>query len=362
MSYTIPRAGRALPLAELAAQIGAELRGDGAAEVDGCAGLEEATERDISFLTRPSYSHLLESTRAAAVVLSAESAERFGFERALVAEDPYFAFRQAVVALYGFRRQPGAGTSELAFVAADAEVASSASIEPFAYVASGAVIGERTVVHAHVHVGARARIGSDTLLYPGVAVYEDCIVGDRVIVHSGRVIGQDGFGHATHEGAHHKIPQVGIAVVEDDVELGANCSIDRGTLGATIVGKGTKFSNNVVIGHGTQVGEHNLYVAQVGLAGSVKTGRYVVIGGQSGVSGHIELGDGTQLASKSVLYKSSPNGGTWYGTPAIEIGRGQRAAALHARLPEMAREVRQLKEQVAALEAALEDRLEDDER
>ncbi|MDX1384745.1 MAG: UDP-3-O-(3-hydroxymyristoyl)glucosamine N-acyltransferase [Thermoanaerobaculia bacterium] len=357
--YEIPRAGRRLTLAALAAEIDADLVSHDATsadhEVDGCAGLGEATEHDVSFLTRASYADRLGDCRAAAVIVSREGADRVDYPRLLVADDAYFAFRQAVVSLYGFRRQPEPGVSELARIEDGATIGAGASVGPFSIVAEGAVVGPRTTLHANVAVGRNARIGADSILYPGVVVYESCIVGDRVILHSNTVIGQDGFGHATHAGEHHKIPQVGIAVVEDDVELGANCSIDRGTLGATVIGRGSKFSNNVVVGHGSKIGEHNLFVAFVGLAGSVTTGSYVVMGGKAGISGHLEVGDGVQIAASTVLFKDAPGGSRWYGNPALEMGRGQRAAALHARLPEMAKQLRALEREVAELRRKLGD-------
>ncbi len=344
-----------MTVAALAEEIDAELVGRGDAKVDGCAGLKEATPADVSFLTRASYASQVADSLAAAVILSADSAEKVSHSTLLVADDPYFAFRQAVVALYGFRRQPAPGVSELASVADDATLGEDVSIGPFACVGGGAVIGARTVLHASTHIAPGARIGEDAILYPGVSVYDECVVGSRVILHSNTVIGQDGFGHATHAGAHHKIPQVGIAVIEDDVEIGANCSIDRGTLGATVIGKGTKMSNNVVVGHGSKVGEHNLMVAFVGLAGSVETGDYVVMGGKSAIMGHLKVGDGTQIAAKALLSKNSEPGQKWYGQPALEIGRGQRAAAVHAKLPEMAKELRALRRQVDELRQKLDD-------
>jgi UDP-3-O-[3-hydroxymyristoyl] glucosamine N-acyltransferase len=271
----------------------------------------------------------------------------------LVAEDPYFAFREAVVLLHGFRSPPSTGISAQAHVDPSARVADDASIGPWVWIGPEAEVGAGAVLHPGAFVGARAWIGEACVLYPNVVVYEDCVLGDRVVLQAGCVIGQDGFGYATHEGAHHKIPHVGNAVVESDVEMGAHCAVDRATLGATVVGAGTKCSDGVVIGHGARVGRHNLLVAQVGIAGSASTGDYVVMGGQCGVAGHLHVGDGAQLAGGTgVMHDLSP-GRRYGGVPARHLRRTQRVWSEEARLPEMRQEMRLLQRRLAELERRL---------
>jgi len=349
-----------LTLTDLAERIGAVVQGDGRIEVTGCAGLADAGPEDVSFVANPRYVKHLQTTQAGAVIVSPAEAKEAGERTLLVADDPYFAFRQAVVALYGFRRQPTPGISELAVVDPSAQVGEGCSIQPFAVIAADAVIGDRCVIYPHCYVGPRARIGDDCILYPNVTVYDDCVLGHRVTLHAGCVIGQDGFGYATHalEGEpprHHKIPQIGNAVVEDDVEMGANCAIDRATVGSTVVGRGTKFSDMVTIGHGTKVGPHNLLVAQVGLAGSVQTGQYVVMGGQVGAAGHLTVGDGAQFAGKSAIVTDIPPGkGPYGGIPAIPLNIAKRNALFSAQMPDFIKNVRKMQKRLEKVEAELD--------
>lgn len=343
---------------ELAERIGAELRGDGSVTLAGCAALAEAGPSDLSFLANPRYLRQLDQTRAGAIVLGPGDAAQANGRTVLIADDPYFAFRSAVVALVGFRPQPGPGVSEQAAVAPGATVGPDCHISPFTVVAEHARIGARCVIYPGCYVGRDARIGDDCILYPNVTVYDGCVVGDRVTLHAGCSIGQDGFGYATHPDkagtiVHHKIPPLGHTVIEDDVELGACCTVDRATVGATVVGAGTKCSNNVTIGHGCKVGRHNLLVAQVGLAGSTKTGDYVVMGGQAGAAGHLEIGDGAQFAAQSGIAGDVPGGGKYGGAPVQPLTQAKRQYLAMARLPEMLKTMRRLQQRLDQLEDRL---------
>ncbi|MEO1236768.1 MAG: UDP-3-O-(3-hydroxymyristoyl)glucosamine N-acyltransferase [Planctomycetota bacterium] len=344
-------------LAELAEKIGATLRGDGGTEVGSCATLEDAGPGDVTFLSNPRYAGLLATTRAGGVVLSAADAEGAPATLSvLVAEDPYFAFRQAVVALHGFRPQPEVGIHPQGFIHDTAVVGELCTVRPFAYVAPRAQIGDRVILYPNVYVGKDAVIGNDCTLHPGVCVYDRCVLGDRVTLHANTVIGQDGFGYATakrdgdDEVRHHKIPQIGIAEVGDDVEMGANCSVDRATVGRTVVGAGTKFSDHVVIGHGAKIGRHNLFVAHVGIAGSTTTGDYVAMGGQVGVAGHLTIGSGVRIAASSKVMHDIPDGETWGGTPAMPLADAKRVVLHEKRLPAMAAQLKKLERRVAELE------------
>ncbi len=334
---------------QLAEAIGARVEGDGSAQVRGCATLDDAGPADVSFFNHRKYTEALGRTRAAAVVLAPADRELAGDRTVLIADDAYFAFRQAVVALVGFREQPPPGVSPHAIVDDTASIDPSCHVGPFAVVGPGARVGPGTVVHAHAYIGADARIGRDGILYPHVTVYDRCVLGDRVTLHAGCVIGQDGFGYATHAGQHHKIPQTGNAVIEDDVEMGANCSVDRATLGSTVVGAGTKFSNSVTIGHGTRVGRHNLFVAQVGLAGSVETGDYVAIGGQTGIAGHLRIGHRAQIAACSGVMHDVPDDAAVGGTPAIPLTDIKRVWLHSQRLPDLVARIKRLERQLDQL-------------
>lgn len=344
---------RTWPLVELAETIGATVEGDASLTLTGYNTLEAAGPGDVSFLANTKYVAAAKTTRAGAIVVSPEHAKELAGRTLLVADDPYFAWRNVMVEMIGFRQQPAAGVSERASVHPTATVHPGVHVGPFVTIDAGAVVGERSVLYPGVYVGPDARIGGDCILYPNVVVYDRCVLGDRVTLHAGCVIGQDGFGYATHAGAHHKIPQSGNAVVEDDVELGAGCSVDRATVGSTVIGKGTKFSNAVTIGHGTKVGPHNLYVAQVGLAGSVQTGSYVVMGGQVGVAGHLKIGNNIKVAATSAIYKDVPDGCDVGGTPALPLSEARRLVMSQLKLPDALAELKRLKKQVEKLEKQL---------
>jgi UDP-3-O-[3-hydroxymyristoyl] glucosamine N-acyltransferase len=345
-----------LTASQLATTVEAELRGDGAHVLTACTGLDDAAANHVSFLANRKYAGSLATTKAGAVILSKDDAAQAPAGlTVLIAKDPYFAFRQAVVALHGFRQQPVPGISPLAVIGAGATIGPGASIQPFVVIEAGATIGARTVIHPHCYIGKAAVIGEDCILYPNVTLYEHCVLGNRVTLHAGCVIGQDGFGYATHKRPgepvmHHKIPQIGNAVVEDDVEMGAGCAIDRATVGSTRIGAGTKFSDHIAIGHGASLGRYNLLVAQVGIAGSTDTGDYVVMGGQVGVAGHLEIGTGAQLAAQSGVMTDIPAGEKWGGQPAMPLNQAKRIVLALTRVPDLLKEVKDLQKRVEELE------------
>jgi UDP-3-O-[3-hydroxymyristoyl] glucosamine N-acyltransferase len=312
-----------LTLKELADRIGAEPAGDLSEIIVSASTLEDAKQGQISFLANPKYAKQLETTGASAVIISPKvSVERQ--MNLLRAKDPYYAFAQAVIALHGFRVHPHQG------------------IHPKAHVDPTAAVGESTILYPGVFVGPRAKVGRDCILYPNVVVYDDCVIGDRVIIHANTSIGSDGYGYATHGGVHHKIPQTGNVIVEDDVEIGANCSIDRAALGSTVIGKGTKFNDNISIGHGTTIGEHCLIVSQVGIAGSVTVGHHVTMAGQVGVAGHLKIGDNVTVAAQSGILSDVPDQSVILGSPAMPLMHARRTYAIFRNLPELAERVKKL--------------------
>ena len=346
-----------MTLEQLAAATGAQVRGDGGKTISGTGGLEDAGPEQLSFLANRRYARLLATTRAAAVVVRPADVEQAPAGLALlIADDPYFAFREAVVALHGFRPHPPPGRSADARIDPSATLGDDCVIQPYVVIERGARIGNRCVIYPHCYVGPNVTLGDDCILYPSVTVYDGCVLGDRVTLHAGCVVGQDGFGYATHGGAHHKIPQVGNVIIEDDVEMGANCAIDRATVGSTVISKGTKFSDLVAIGHGAKVGPHNLFVAQVGVAGSSETGRYVVLGGQVGVAGHLTIGDMVRIAAKSGVTGDLAGGDEYGGIPARPFSKTKRQWTAQAKLPELLHEVRALRKRVADLESRATDR------
>jgi UDP-3-O-[3-hydroxymyristoyl] glucosamine N-acyltransferase len=342
-------------LAELASRVGAEVQGDGGLTVEGVAPLEQAGPAQLSFFTNVKYRAAFEASRAGAVVVPPD-AEVAASRTVLRVSNPYLAFAK-ISTLFHPPPAPQAGVAPQAVVHPAAKVHPTAQVMALATVAAGADVGARTVLHPGVHVGERARIGEDCVLYPNAVVRDRCVVGDRVILHSGCVIGADGFGFAFDpEGdgrgpRHYKVPQSGIAVVEDDVELGANTCVDRATLGETRVGRGTKVDNLVQIAHNVQVGPLSLLVSQVGIAGSTKLGMGVVLGGQVGVVGHLHLGDGVQVAAKGAVLADIPAGEVYAGHPAQPYANWSRAMVVVKKLPELQKQLRALRAEVEKLRA-----------
>lgn len=344
----------ALTLGALAKVIGADLYGNGEAVVDRCASIEVAQANEVAFVANTKYLKHLDSTQAGAVIVGPDARCPEQLNR-LVARDPYFAFREALVALHGYREHPEPmeaenGVSDLACIHPEASIGTDCRIHPFAVVERGARVGARCVLYPGAYVGREARVGDDCILFPNSVVYDRCILGNRVTLHSSTVVGQDGFGYATHKGVHHKIPQTGIVVVEDDVELGAGCAIERAAMGETRIGAGTKFADLISIGHGTTIGKHCLLVSLVGISGSVDVGNYVVLGGQVGVSGHLAIGDGVQAAGKTAIVDNVAPGSKVGGVPAVEIDQAKRNALVGMDLYGLARRVRELEKVVKSLQ------------
>jgi UDP-3-O-[3-hydroxymyristoyl] glucosamine N-acyltransferase len=318
-----------MKLDELAKRIEAQLVGDGSIDVTSAAPLDVAEPGQLSFLANAKYAKQLETTRASAVVVGLQdSTERLAL---LKSSDPYYAFRQAVVLLHGFRKHPHRG------------------VHPAAHVDPSAAIGEGTVVYPGACIGPGSKIGRDCIIYSNVVLYDGTIVGDRVIIHGGTVIGNDGFGFATHKGVHHKMPQIGHVVIEDDVEIGANTTIARGALSNTVVGAGTKIDSQVMIGHGTKIGPHGILVAQVGISGSVTIGHHVTMAGQVGVIGHVKIGDNVTVAAQTGVMGDVENQTVMLGSPAMPVSKGRRVYALFQQLPEIVARIKQLEQQMEEL-------------
>lgn len=333
---------------ELAAKVGGTLIGNPAAVVAGVAALDEANEQDATFLGNRKYAAKLASTKAATVLVEQDFGGQPRPGQAFIAcVNPTLAFSQAI-AIFAPPPPPfPPGIHPAAVVAASAKIGQGAHIGPCAVIDERAVVGAGTVVAAGCYLGADAEIGEQSLLYANVTVRERCRIGNRVIIHSGTVIGSDGFGFAPDgRGGLMKIPQVGMVQIDDEVEIGANCAIDRARFGRTWIKRGVKFDNLVHIAHNVVVGECSLLIGQCGVAGSAVIGRGVIIAAQAGINGHITIGDGARVAGTSGVHKSLPPGATVIGTPA----EPQREFVERLILP---KKVRQLQERLAKLEAAL---------
>jgi UDP-3-O-[3-hydroxymyristoyl] glucosamine N-acyltransferase len=345
-----------LSLAELARRIGAELRGDGTRRVRGVRPLDEAGPEDVAFYANPRYRQELAATRACAVILSDDEAQNAPSSAAkLVAPQPYVAFARAS-SLFNAEERPSPGIDPRASVAAGAEIDPTASIGALAVVGKGARIGPRTVLHPGARVLDEARVGSGCILYSGAVVRERCILGDRVILQPNAVVGSDGFGFAFDiEGdgdgpMHRKVPQAGIARIEDDVELGACTCVDRATLGETVIGRGTKVDNLVQIAHNVRIGALSLVVAQVGISGSTEIGKGAILAGQAGIVGHLRIGDGARVGAQAGVAHDVPDGETHTGCPAMPHREWLRMSVSLPKVPDLLRQVRKLEERVKQLE------------
>ncbi len=304
----------AVPLSDIVSLVAGRYDGP-ELTVEGVAPLKEATERQISFLSNPKYAAQVATTRAAAVLVS-DDLDGHSPKWIRVA-NPYIAMARTVAKFFAARPRPE-GISLQAAVAASATLGRNVAVGAFTSIGENAFIGDDVVIYPNVTIDADVHIGDGTIVYPQVSILYACRVGRRCIVHSGVVIGGDGFGFATDEaGDHHKIPQVGIVRIEDDVEIGAGTTIDRGALGETVIGEGTKVDNLVQIGHNVRIGRRCLLVAQVGIAGSTELGESVQVGGQSGFSGHLKIGDRARVYSKSAVFEDVPEGVWVRGIPAV---------------------------------------------
>jgi UDP-3-O-[3-hydroxymyristoyl] glucosamine N-acyltransferase len=345
-------------LAELAEKVGGEVHGDGTLVLDGVAPLEEAGPSQVSFLSNRKYRKQFEATRAGAVIVEPDEDVPAG-RTVLRVENAYLAFAKISTAFHP-PREPMPEVSPAAAIHPSARVDPSAQVLPLASVAAGAVVGPRTILFPGVHLGEDARVGADCLLYQNVVVRERCVIGDRVILQPGCVIGSDGFGYALDmkgEGRgprHYKIPQAGIVVVEDDVEIGANSCVDRATLGVTRVGRGAKVDNLVQLAHNVEVGPLSILASQVGISGSTKLGMGVVCWGQAGVVGHITIGDRAMVMAQAGVGGDVEPGARVAGSPATPDVQWARNSAVFNRLTEMRRELRELKAKVARLEGGEE--------
>lgn len=335
-----------MKLAEIADRIGGHVIGDAEVVIHGATGVEIAGPTEITFAVPP---HLEKAaaSKAGAVLVPLEVQE---FTKpAIRVENPRVAF----VELLALFQPPSTVRREIhptAVLGAEVELGQNVAIMPYAVIEDGAVIGDNTILYPHTYVGRGARLGSDCILYPSATVMDACQVGNRVILHSGAVIGSDGFGYVTHGGEHRKVPQLGIVVLEDDVEVGVNSAIDRATTTQTRVGKGTKIDNLVHLAHNVEVGQHCFFVAQTGIAGSTKIGSHCTFAGQTGCSGHLNIGDGSIFTARSAPIGDMPGGAVYGGFPARPHKEWLRQEAAAAKLPDLVKKIRELEKRLARLE------------
>jgi len=329
---------------ELAKKLGANLIGDAQLVLYGMAPIEDAKPGDLAFLANKKYFKHIENTKATAVIVPPEisSAE----PALLVHPQPYYAYSQAVKLFYPGDDYYREGIHESAVIGQNCEIHSSAHIGANVVIEGDVIIGKNSRILPNCFLGRGAKLGDDCLIYANVVLREKTEIGNNVIIHSGTTIGSDGFGYVFRDGCHHKIAQVGRVVIEDDVEIGANCAVDRAALGETRIGRGTKIDNLVQIAHNVKMGENCIIISQVGISGSTKLGNNVILAGQAGLVGHIQIGDNVIVAAQSGVKESLEDGKTYLGSPARDVMHQKRIEAIVNKLPDYIRRLRKLEEKL----------------
>jgi UDP-3-O-[3-hydroxymyristoyl] glucosamine N-acyltransferase len=325
-----------LTLEQISSLVNGKLQGDGTIQITGVAGLEDAQPSDISFLRDAKKLDVIGASKAGGILVGPGMIATMGSSKNLIeVKNPMEAFALLLNKIATEKNKVRWGIHPQACVSPKAKVGEKVWIGPFVVIEDDAQIDDEVVLEAQVYVGARAKIGKGTHIFPQAVIREDVQVGQRCIIHGGAVIGSDGFGFFYANGKHNKIPQIGTVIIEDDVEIGSCCTIDRATLGITKIGRGSKIDNLVQIAHNVVIGPNSILVAQVGIAGSAQLGEGVVLGGQVGVADHVRIGNGAQVAGQSGIKEDVEPGAVLFGTPAQPIQEAFRQLALIRRLPEI---------------------------
>jgi UDP-3-O-[3-hydroxymyristoyl] glucosamine N-acyltransferase len=334
---------------QIAAFISGEVVGDENATVHTFAKIEEGMPGAISFLSNPKYTHYIYDTQSTIVLVNKDFEPEREVKPTLIKVDNAYESLAKLLNLYEMSKPRKEGIDSLAFVAPSAKIGEGVYIGAFAYIGENAEIGDGALIYPHAYIGDGVKIGRKTLIYSNVNIYHDCRIGNECIIHSGAVIGADGFGFAPTPDGYDKIPQIGIVVLEDRVDIGANACVDRATMGATIIHHGTKIDNLVQIAHNDEIGANTVMASQVGIAGSTKVGEWCMFGGQVGIAGHITIGDRVNLGAQSGVPGSIKSGSALIGTPPMEMKPYFKSASIHRKLPDMYMEMGQLRREIEEL-------------
>ena len=338
---------------QIAAFIQGEIIGDENATVHTFAKIEEGIPGAISFLSNPKYTPYIYETEASIVLVNKDFTPEQEVKATLIKVDNAYESLAKLLNLYEMSKPKRTGIDPRAYVAETAKIGKDVYIAPFACIGDHAEVGDNTVIHPHATVGGGAKIGSNCILYANATVYHDCRVGNNCILHAGCVIGADGFGFAPTPQGYEKIPQIGIVILEDNVEVGANTCIDRATMGATVIHSGVKLDNLIQIAHNDEIGSHTVMAAQVGIAGSTKVGEWCMFGGQVGIAGHLKIGNQVNLGAQSGVPGNIKSGSQLIGTPPMELKQYFKASIAQKSLPEMQIELRNLRKEIEELKQLL---------
>jgi len=335
----------AITIEALAQAVKANFEGDGSISISGAAPITKAQPGEITFIANEKYIKFLENTKASAIVLDKDTPCPKHIT-AIRHDNPYLTFARIIDILYTEEPQIPIGVDSASIVEKGAEISPSSHIGPLCHIKNNAQIGDNSKLISSVYIGNNVTIGNNCLIYPGVIILDDTKIGDNVIIHSSTVIGSDGFGYAESDKGLKKIKQIGWVEIDNDVEIGSNCSVDRGALGPTKIGRGTKIDNLVQIAHNVEIGNNCIIVSQVGISGSTKLGNGVILAGQVGVVGHLEIGDGARVGAKSGVSKSVLPDKTVFGSPARDIMKAKRIEASLVHLPKLLKRVRIIEKKI----------------
>ncbi|MBU4345732.1 MAG: UDP-3-O-(3-hydroxymyristoyl)glucosamine N-acyltransferase [Candidatus Omnitrophica bacterium] len=338
-------------LREIAELINGQVVGDDQVVIRGVSGIKEAVEGDITFVANPKYFPFIEKTRASAIVTPQEI--KTAPKPIIRTENPSLAFVKIVSLVNPTESRHPQGIHPTAVLGEKVSLGNGVAIGAYAFIGDNVSIGEKSIIYSGCYVGYDTKIGNNTVIYPNASIRERITIGNRVVIHSGSVVGSDGFGFVTVDGTHHRVPQIGTVVIEDDVEIGSNVTIDRARFDKTVIGRGTKIDNLVQIAHNVVIGENCFIVSQAGISGSTTLGNNVILAGQAGVVGHINIGDNSVVMAQSGVSKSIPAGTTVWGYPAKPHDTAKRINACVHNLPRLYNTIAQLKKKIEQLEAQI---------
>ena len=334
---------------QIANVIGGRVEGNKDAKVHTFAKIEEGTEGAISFLSNPKYTHYLYNTKSSIVIVNEDVELEKDVDATLIRVKNAYESIAKLLQIYEASKPKKTGVAPQAYIAPSAKLGNNCYVGPFAYVGEGAEIGDRCQIYPHAVIGDNVKVGTNCIFYPNTTIYQGCKIGNNVTIHAGSVIGADGFGFAPGADGYDKIPQIGIVVIEDNVEIGANTCVDRSTMGATVIHKGVKLDNLVQVAHNVEIGENTVMSAQVGIAGSTKVGSWCMFGGQVGLAGHITIGDKTFLGAQSGVPGSLKGGEELIGTPPMNPRAYFKSQAIFRRLPDMYKDLNDAKKKIEEL-------------
>ncbi len=336
---------------QIASLINGKIEGDANASINSFGKIEEAKEGQLAFLANPKYEEYIYTTKASVIIINEALELKQTVNATLIrVPDAYSAFATLLAKYQEIMTQQMNGIQQPSYIAKTASYGQNVFIGAFAYLGENVRIGNNTKIFPNVFIGDNVKIGNDTIIHPGVKIYKDCVIGNYVSIHAGAVIGGDGFGFAPQpDGSFKKVPQIGNVIIEDDVEIGANTTIDRATIGSTIIKAGAKLDNLIQIAHNVEVGNSTVIAAQAGVSGSTKIGKGAMIGGQAGIVGHLQIGDGAKINAQSGVSKSIEAGKAVTGSPAHDYTAALRSQALSRNLPELEKRVRELEDLVKQL-------------